>query len=182
MYVMLGKNNNENLIIPLVLFSLLRFLPLPINVTPIAAIALFAGTYILDKRKAFYFVIALVLLGDVLLSLLKFEEFGLYKLGVYLTLILVVRLGVLLRGREQRQTIMVASLVGSILFFFLANLTIWLFGNHGENGGQSLGKFYVDAIPFVKGTMMGDLFFNTLLFGGYSLIKWIKGSFITNEN
>jgi len=30
--------------------------------------------------------------------------------------------------------------------------------------------------------MMGDLFFNTLLFGGYSLIKWIKGSFVTNEN
>lgn len=179
---MVRKISNETLIIPLVIFSLLRFLPLPINVTPISAIALFAGTYILDKKRATYFVIALVLLGDVILGLLKFEEFGLYKLGVYLTLMLVLRLGVLLRGREQRQTIMVASLVGSILFFFLANFTYWLFSNQGEFSLQSLGNFYVEAIPFVKGTMMGDLFFNTLLFGGYSLIKWIKSSFITNEN
>jgi len=179
---MLRKSNNETLIIPLVIFSLIRFLPLPINVTPISAIALFAGTYILDKKKATYFVMALVLFGDVILGLLKFEEFGLYKLGLYLTLILVVRLGILLRGREQRQTIMVASLVGSILFFFLANFTAWLFSNQGEINWQGLGEFYVEAIPYVKGTMMGDLLFNTILFGGYSLTKWIKGSFMTNEN
>ncbi|MBK9637196.1 MAG: hypothetical protein IPO63_05050 [Bacteroidetes bacterium] len=40
---------------------------------------------------------------------------------VYASMALITCLGFYLRGKEQRQTIMVASLTGSIIFFLLTN-------------------------------------------------------------
>ncbi|MFM8950576.1 MAG: DUF6580 family putative transport protein, partial [Bacteroidota bacterium] len=91
---------------------------------------------------------------------------------VYGSFALVVTIGYLLRGREQRQTIMVASLVSSILFFFVTNFGTWLMYDLYPKSGAGLVSCYIAGIPFFKGTVMGDLFYCLILFGSYALAKW----------
>jgi hypothetical protein len=153
--------------------ALSRLLPHELNFTPIGAIALFAGTYINNKRLAFALPMLTLLFSDVLLQILNGTGFYRDMIFVYGSFALVVGIGFYLRGREQRQTIMVASLVGSLLFFFITNFGTWLMYNDMyPKTGAGLLTCYVAGIPFLKGTIMGDLFYNLLLFGSFALAKW----------
>ena len=152
--------------------SLSRLIPHIPNFTPIGAIALFAGTYITSKRNSFLLPLGILLFSDLLLELVNGTGFYRDMVFVYGSFALVVTIGYLLRGREQRQTIMVASLVSSILFFFITNFGTWLMYDLYPNTGSGLVSCYIAGIPFFKGTVMGDLFYCLILFGSYSLAKW----------
>lgn len=153
--------------------ALSRLLPHPYNFTPIAAMALFGGTYIADKKMAYVIPLLAMFISDVLLAM--FTDFG-FHWGmpfVYGSFMLITSLGFYLRKMVQRQTIMVCSLVGSLLFFFITNFGTWatppFLYPHTAAG---LLDCYIKAIPFFGGTIMGDLFFNTILFGSYAIVKW----------
>ena len=149
-----------------------RILFHPFNFTPIGAIALFAGTYITDKRKAFLFPLVTLLVSDIIIQLTGGQGFYRDMIFVYGSFMLITCLGFLLRGREQRQTIMVASLVSSLLFFFITNFGTWLMFDIYPKTGAGLIECYIAGIPFFRGTVMGDLFYNTILFASFALARW----------
>ncbi len=148
-----------------------RLIPHPFNFTPIAAMGLFAGTYINNKKLAMLIPISAMFLSDILLQLINGSGFHDQMFWVYGSIALITSLGFLLRGREQRQTIMVASLIGSILFFLITNFGTWAAGYYPYTVA-GLTDCFILAIPFFKGTLMGDLFFNLVLFGGFALVRW----------
>lgn len=152
--------------------ALIRLLPHEMNFTPVGAIALFAGTYILNKRLAFLVPLTALLVSDILLEL--FYGTGFYRdmIFVYGSFALVVSMGFMLRGREGRQTIMVASLVSSLSFFFITNFGSWLMYDMYPKTLDGLVSSYIAGIPFFRGTVMGDLFYNLVLFGGFALARW----------
>jgi hypothetical protein len=154
------------------LVALSRLLPHPFNFTPIGAMALFAGTYISDKKQAFLIPMITLLVSDILLQLVNGSGFYRDMVFVYGSFAIITSLGFVLRGREQRQTIMVASLVSSILFFFITNFGTWLMWDMYPKNGSGLLSCYISGIPFFRGTIMGDLFYNAVLFGSYALAKW----------
>lgn len=151
--------------------ALSRLIPHPLNFTPVAAMALFGGTYIANKRLSFMIPLSIMLLSDLVMELVNGTGFYPEMFWVYGSVALITCMGFLLRGREQRQTIMVASLTGSMLFFFITNFGTWTTGLYGYTL-QGLGTCYVAAIPFFKGTVMGDLFYNIVFFGGYAIYRW----------
>ena len=151
--------------------ALFRLLPHPYNFTPIGAMALFGGCYVSNKRLAFIIPLVAMLLSDVLLQLINGTGFHPGMIWVYGSFALITCLGFLLRGREQRQTIMVASLVGSILFFVITNFGQWATGYYGYTS-DALYKSFIMGIPFFRGTIMGDLFYNLVLFGSFALARW----------
>jgi hypothetical protein len=153
--------------------ALTRLLPHPFNFSPIGAMALFGGCYIVNKRLAFLLPISAMLISDTLLELIKGKGAGFHPilLWVYLSFAVITCIGFYLRGRAQRQTIMVASLVGSVLFFLITNFGQWVTGYYGYGAG-SLTTSFVNAIPFFRGTVLGDLFYNLVLFGSFAIIKW----------
>jgi len=160
-------------IVAIALVALTRLLPHPFNFTPIGAMALFAGTYIKNKKHAFLFPIITLLISDILLQIVNGSGFYRDMVFVYGSFALITAMGFLLRGREQRQTIMVASLVGSILFFFITNFGSWLM--YSDTYARSLDGLmtsYIAGIPFFRGTIMGDLFYNFVLFASFALAKW----------
>ena len=152
--------------------ALVRLLFHPFNFTPVGAIALFAGCYFTDKRQAFLLPLIPLLVSDILLELIDGSGFYPDMIFVYGSFALVTCIGFLLRGREQRQTIMVASLVSSIMFFFITNFGTWLMTDIYPKSGSGLMNCYIAGIPFFKGTVMGDLFYNTVLFASYALARW----------
>jgi hypothetical protein len=152
--------------------ALSRLVPHEYNFSPIGAIALFAGTYIKDKKLSFILPLGILLISDILLEL--FYGTGFYRdmIFVYGAFAVIVGLGFTLRRRVQRQTIMVASLVSSLAFFFITNFGVWIMYPTYTHDLQGLINSYIAGIPFFRGTVMGDLFYNLILFGTYALARW----------
>ena len=144
----------------------LRLAPHPPNFSPIAAMALFSGAYMPRKLLAFVAPFGALTLSDVALG-------GFYP-GmnfVYLSFALTVLIGWAVATRKSPLTIGAAALASSVLFFVLTNFGMWLFSGIYPVTQAGLVACYVAAIPFFQNTVLGDLFFTGLLFGGFSIAE-----------
>jgi len=168
-----GENQKKIIVVTGLIFlaALSRLIPHIDNFTPIGAMALFGGTFISNKRNAFLLPMAAMLFSDCLLQMFYGTGFHNTMIFVYAAFIVISSLGFILRKRVQRQTIMVASLVGSIIFFLITNFGVWATGYYGYHI-DGLLNCMIAGIPFFRGTVMGDLFFNLVLFGSFSVIRW----------
>ena len=144
-----------------------RLLPHPPNFTPIAAMALFAGAHFRHRGVAFAVPLAAMLLSDLVLGLGHLESLPF----IYGAFALIVALGLTLRGRRGVVRIGVAALAGSVLFFGLTNLGVWLGGGLYPLTLEGLAQCYTAALPFFAHTALGDWFFVGVLFGGYALAQ-----------
>ncbi len=145
--------------------ALSRLLPHPPNATPIAAMALFGGAYLTDRRLALLIPLAAMLLSDLLL--------GLHSLlpVVYGAFVLTVLLGRWLRGRITPPRVAAATLASSVLFFVVTNFAVWAWGGLYPKTPAGLAEAYIAAIPFFRNTLVGDAVYTVVLFGGYALLE-----------
>jgi len=145
--------------------ALFRYLPHPPNVSPIAAMALFAGATFADRRTAFLVPLLALFAGDLLIGLHDTMVF------VYLAFGLTVLAGIAIR-KSQRISVIAATVVGSsVMFFLLTNLGVWLTSALYPMTLEGLSQAYTSAIPFFQNSLLGNLFFSALLFGGYALLR-----------
>jgi len=142
--------------------ALLRLIPHWPNFTPIAAIALFSGTYFKRKELAFIIPVAAMLISDAIIG------FHNVMIPVYISFLLIVIFGLFLRSRVSPVRIVSASLLSSLLFFLITNLASFLTGMMPYSPGfPGLIQAYVAGLPFFLNGIMGDLFFNGVFFGGF---------------
>lgn len=142
------------------------------NFVPIAAISLFSGAIIKDRRLAFLVPLMGQFLGDVYFQLFTHTP-GFYdlpgQLFNYGALIAATALGTGMKQPKALTTL--AYLFGaSTLFFLVSNFGYFLGGWNGYSFA-GLVKTYVDGIPFFKYTLAGDMTGGVLLFGGYFLAQ-----------
>ena len=145
--------------------ALSRLIPHPPNATSIAAVALFSGAYFADKRLALVVPIAALLLSDSILGFYRHMEI------VYLSFALVVCLGFTLTGRPSVLRIGTTAVAASISFFILTNFGVWAFDGLYPHTLYGLAECYLLALPFFAHTLIGDLFYTALLFGGFALLQ-----------
>lgn len=142
-----------------------RLLPHPANVTPVAAIALFAGVSLPRAGMALFIPLAAMLLSDMVIG------FHSTMLFVYAAMMLTVGVGMLLRGKVRLLNVAGASLVGSVLFFVLTNFGTWMTQDLYPHTGEGLVACFVAALPFFTNTVLGDLGFAAILFGAFSFVE-----------
>ncbi len=153
--------------------ALLRLLPHISNVAPIAAMALFGGTY-LNKKYALIVPLAAMVLSDFFLGFSASTPF------VYLSFLITGFIGLWLHSHKSIQTVIGASLVSSLLFFLLTNFTFWYVTSLYPKTFSGMIEAYVMALPFFRNTIVGDLFYTTVLFGGYETVLHIVKGFRFN--
>jgi hypothetical protein len=143
----------------------LRLVPHPPNLSPIDAMALFSGAYLGRRGIAFVAPLAALLLSDAVL--------GFYHgmATVYATVALIVVIGWWLSLRRTPLRIGGAAIMSSVLFFVITNFGMWLFSGFYPVTYAGLVACYTAAIPFFQNTIAGDLFYATLLFGGFALAE-----------
>ena len=145
------------------------------NFAPIGAIALFGGACFASRRTAFAVTFATMLLSDVLLFASKYREWsddGVKWMALgYVAFGISVAIGRLLRNRRSALNVMMASLAGSMVFFLLSNFGAFIVETNYTKDFAGLVDCYVQAIPFFRGTLSGDLTFNALLFGSLALLE-----------
>jgi hypothetical protein len=143
-----------------------RLFPHPPNITSVTAVALFGGAYFADKRLAFLMPLTALFLSDLILGFYAHMEI------VYLAFLLVVCIGLWLQKHRTVLTIAGASVASSILFFLVTNFV----GFHIDGGlypmtFNGVSESYVAGLPFLRNTLIGDLLYTALLFGGFALLE-----------
>ena len=150
------------IIFALAMFRLLPHLP---NVSPVAAMALFGGAYFADKRMAFLVPLLALFLSDLVLGLHNSMIF------VYAGFALTVAIGFLLKGKVTITNTAFATVVSSVLFFLLTNLGAWMTSGLYARSAEGLMQAYVAGIPFFQNSLLGNLVFVAVIFGGYHLLQ-----------
>jgi len=155
-----------------------RLVPHPDNVTPTAAIALFAAATFHRRLAAALVPLLALLLSDGLLQLTYRAgwqpNWGFYRgqWVVYACTLATVGLGFLLRSRRTVATVAATTLASSVLFYLATNFGFF-YGTSSLYPQTPAGLLtcYVAAIPFFRNSLLGDFGYVTLLFGALALAE-----------
>lgn len=139
---------------------MLRLIPHLPNMSPIAAMALFGGVYV-NKKYALLVPLLAMAISDMFLGFSWVTPF------VYGSFLLIGMIGLWLRGHQSPLYIVLASLVGSTIFFLITNFGVWVVGGLYPHTLQGLQDCFVLALPFFRNTILGDLLYVGVLFGSF---------------
>lgn len=142
-----------------------RLIPHPPNLTSVTALALFGGAYLSNRTLALVVPLMALLVSDLILGLYQHMEIP------YLSFVLIVCIGFQLQQRRTAPRIAGAALLSAQVFFVVTNLGVWAFDSLYPRTFQGLVACYVAAIPFFRNTLVGDLMYTALLFGGFRLLE-----------
>ncbi len=172
------------IVLVIIVAALSRLLPHPWNVTPVGAMALFGGAYLGDRRLALIVTLAALWLSDLILNNLVYSAYfdgfaWTYQdaFWTYGAFALVVLLGdAVLRSKRTAVRIAACSITASTLFFLVSNFGVWASGQLYPPTWSGLMACYVAGLPFYGNNLLGDLFYCSLLFGGFALAckRWSR--------
>ncbi|MBU4284992.1 hypothetical protein KKF60_00535 [Patescibacteria group bacterium] len=148
-----------------VIGAALRFAPHFPNFAPIAAMALFGGVY-LNKKYALIVPIVAIFVSDLFIGFYDAKLMA----GVYLSFILVGLIGLFIKKHKNIGTIIGGTVLGSVLFFLITNFAVWAFYSWYPHTLNGLSQCFTMALPFFRGTLIGDLFYVAILFGVYEVV------------
>jgi len=144
-----------------------RLLPHALNFSPIVASALFAGVMLHRRSLALLVPLGAMLLSDLVIGFDDWRIMGV----VYGAMALPAVVGMLARRYRPSRMVVPAVLSCSLLFFATTNFAVWAFGGLYSLDLAGLTACYVAALPFLKYTVAGDLFWAAALFGGAWLLQ-----------
>jgi uncharacterized protein DUF6580 len=160
-----------------VLAAMTRLIPHPPNVTPIAAMALFGGAYLRDWRVAFLLPTVAMFFSDLVLGITVYGNVLLKSQPVvYLCILITVAIGRFIRGNQSVLKITLATLASAVTFYLVTNVAVWAFDPLYVKTWTGLINCYTAAIPFFRNSVLGDVFFTTILFGGFAILErfWVS--------
>lgn len=154
--------------------ALFRVLPHPPNVSPVAAMALFGGAYFADKRMAFILPFLALFLSDLIIG---FHDTMLF---VYAGFALTVGMGIWMQKKMTVNRVAASAVGTTLLFFIITNFGAWMM-SAGLYPMTSAGlmQAYVAGIPFLQNSLLGNLAFTAVMFGGFALLQ---RQFFTEEH
>lgn len=154
----------------IIIFGVLsRLIPHAPNIAPIGALMIFGGAYL--PKKLLWVPFLALLISDSVIGFYGTDMFYVY--GSYL---LAGLIGLWLRSHKMPLLVLGGALTSSLLFFIITNFGVWAPPNNWyPHTLEGLIQSYTLAIPFFRNSLIGDLGYTILLFGGYELlIKFSK--------
>ena len=155
-------------VIPLICIGILsRLLPHPANMTPVGAMALFTGAKF-GMKKALIITLATMLITDVFLG------FHPVMWATYGSFILAIVIGWSIAKRQTVRNIAGAAIASSLLFFIVTNFAVWTIpGSMYPKTWAGLLDCYIMALPFFRNSLIGDMCYTAVFFGGYELATFL---------
>ncbi len=153
-----------------------RLIPHPTNFTPIGALALFGAAYFSNRFIAFLIPALAIFLSSLVINNVVYqpesfvwfyEDFP----GQILAFGLITLLGLGLLKQVKVKNVLLSSLAASIILFVITNFSAWLTTGMYPQTWSGLVQCYTMAIPFFGNTILGDLVYCGVLFGGY---EWAR--------
>lgn len=143
-----------------------RLLPHLPNFTPVAAVALFSAYYFRRRQWAAAIPVAGMIVADFFLPQYAWQQ----RLVVYGAFAVCYVVGLVLRKKYTLGRTVVASLVASAVFFLITNCVFLYYGPGPVMYSHTLAgqvHSYVNALPFLRWTVLGDLAYSLVIFAAY---------------
>lgn len=145
-----------------------RLVPHFPNVGAITALAIFSAVY-LPKKQAIAIPLLARLMSDLIIGFFSWP----LMIAVYISHLAGVVLGLWIKKSNQvtRWLKIITSGVGASLIFFLVTNFAFFYPEYPHNlAGIMLS--YTNALPFLRGTVVGDVGYTVGLFAVYELAKY----------
>jgi hypothetical protein len=156
-----------------------RIIPHIPNFSPLGAIGLFGAAHFSKKWQAFLIPIAATWLSDLFINNVIYAQYypkftwfyeGFYwQYGSYL-IITLTGLGIL--NKINIPKVLTGTLASTAIFFLVSNFGCWIGSTTYPQNLGGLITCYAAGIPFLKGTLLGDLFYSGVLFGTFALAQY----------
>jgi hypothetical protein len=155
--------------------ALLRLLPHWPNFTPIAAMALFAGTYFDRKQFAFAIPIAAMFISDLVIGLHANMP------AVYMSFAITVLIGIAIRKKVNVGSVVLASFSSAVIFFLITNFFSWIASPFYPQTAAGLVQCYIAGLMFFQDStyglsffmndLLGTTFFSAAFYGAFYLVQ-----------
>ena len=149
-----------------------RLVPHPWNLSPVAAMTVFCGAAFAGQRAALLTPLIAIFASDVLLTLLlpNTPLFHPAMAAVYACYILNVMVGRWLTTRRRDPIdVGVAVLFCSVTFFLVTNIAVWW--SYMNHNALDLAACFAAAVPFFQNSLLGNVVFTTVFFGGLAIAE-----------
>lgn len=156
-----------------------RLIPHIPNFTPTEGVTLFGAAYLGRKYFAFLLPVLMLYITDLVLNntinrsfftesegIVWFSNYMIYGM---LSIAFIVLMG---SGILKKITIFRvggAALGSAVIFFIISNFGVWLHSAFYTRDIAGITQCYIAAWPFFRTTLISNLLFTALLFGGYEL-------------
>lgn len=144
-----------------------RLLPHAPGFLPVAASGLFAARMLRFPVLAIAVPVLGMILSDVALP---GEDWRIQAVG-FAAIAIPAIAGMATRRWRGVVPVVATMIPCSILFFLLSNGAVWAFSGMYPLTWQGLVQCYIVALPFLEKTVLGDLFWTAVLFGGAWLVQ-----------
>lgn len=144
-----------------------RLLPHAWGFLPVAASGLFAARFLRMPALAVIVPVAAMALTGPALGADDWRV----SLIVYAAIAVPALLGIATRRWQGTLPIVGTMIAGSLAFFALSNLAVWAFSGMYPLTTAGLTQCFALALPFLDKTVLGDLFWTGVLFGGAWLVQ-----------
>lgn len=144
-----------------------RLLPHAWGFSPVAASGLFAARMLRVPLLAVIVPVAAMALTGWALGTDDWRV----SLITYAAIAAPALLGMASRRFQGALPIVATMLAGSLAFFALSNFAVWAFSGMYPLTIAGLAECYVAALPFLDKTVLGDLIWTGVLFGGAWLVQ-----------
>jgi hypothetical protein len=147
-----------------------RLIPHPPNFTAITAMALFAGFAAPNIWVAVAAPFLSMAIADTILG------YHPTILAVYVAFLSISVASFLFLRNRTWKAITVGTLAGSLWFWVISNLGVWVYSGIYPRDFGGLTECYTMAIPFLEKQVAGDVFYSAIIFSCYALALKIFSS------
>jgi hypothetical protein len=155
-----------------------RLIPHMPNFSPLGAIGLFGAAHFQKRWQAFIIPLAAVWISDILINNIVYSDyypsFTLFYSGFYWqngSYLLITLAGIIILKKINIKNLAFAFLTSTAIFFIITNFGCWPGSPVYTQDLRGLLTCYAAGIPFLKGTLLGDLFYSGVLFGAFYLLE-----------
>lgn len=175
------RENTALVIVMILVAAMTRLIPHYPNFTAVGAVALFGGAY-LSKRMAFIIPVVALFISDLFLNNLIYARlypefydgfmlFNIKGLPVYGAFIAVILIGMFFIKKATIKNVLGSAVLASVVFFLVTNFAVWAGSVIYPKSLAGLLACYTAAVPFFWNTLLGNVVFVTVLFGGYAWVR-----------
>jgi len=175
------KQNIALAVLMIFIAALTRLIPHWPNFTALGAVALFGGAY-LSRRWAFIIPLIALFVSDLFLNNLiyakqfpdAYDGFAFFTPGawsIYGAFIAVIIVGMFMLRKVNVKSVLFTSVIAAMVFFVITNFAVWAGTPIFPKNAAGLIACYTAAIPFFWNTVLGNLFFGSILFGAYEYAR-----------
>jgi hypothetical protein len=155
-----------------------RLIPHMHNFSPLGAMALFGAAYFAQKWQGILIPLLATWVSDLLINNViyarYYPEFTWFYSGFYWqygSYILISVAGFFILRKVTSTTVLAGALSATTLFFLISNFGCWVANPMYNQSFYGLLSCYAAGLPFLKGTLLGDLIYSGVLFGSFALMQ-----------